>query len=187
MTKRDAILRATKELLWERGYEATSPRDIQDRSAAGQGSFYHHFRSKRDLAAEAIGELAAERLERLEEALSASGTLKQRLHRFLDQKRDALKGCPVGRMVWDAAIEDTRLRRPLEQYFRQAERRLREELDKAVEAGEVELRVPAPQLALAMLAVMQGGYTISRAFQEPRLAEATRALRQLIDLAIVEA
>jgi AcrR family transcriptional regulator len=187
MTKRDAILLATKELLWERGYEATSPRDIQDRSAAGQGSFYHHFRSKRDLAAEAIGELAAERLERLEEALAAPGTLKQRLHRFLDQKREALKGCPVGRMVWDAAIEDARLRRPLEQYFRQAERRLREELDKAVKAGEIELRVPAPQLALAVLAVMQGGFTISRALQEPRLAEATRGLRQLLELAIVEA
>lgn len=186
MTKRDALVRATKELLWERGYEATSPRDIQDRSAAGQGSFYHHFRSKRDLAAEAIQELAAERMERLEDAFAGTDGIRHRLYRFLDQKRDALKGCPVGRMVWDAAIEDARLRRPLEHYFREAEKRLKGELDKAVKAGEITLRVPSQQLALAIMAVVQGGYTISRALQEPRLAEAIRALRQLLDLAIIE-
>jgi hypothetical protein len=33
-SKRDQLVEATKELLWEMGYEAMSPRDIQARSAA---------------------------------------------------------------------------------------------------------------------------------------------------------
>jgi hypothetical protein len=32
---------ATKELLWEVGYKAMSPRDIQERSVAGPESLYH--------------------------------------------------------------------------------------------------------------------------------------------------
>jgi hypothetical protein len=35
-SKRDQIAEATKQLLWEVGYEAMSPRDIQARSAAGR-------------------------------------------------------------------------------------------------------------------------------------------------------
>jgi tetracycline repressor-like protein len=42
-SKRDQLVQATKELLWEAGYEAMSPRDIQARSAAKPGSLYHHF------------------------------------------------------------------------------------------------------------------------------------------------
>ena len=36
-SKRDQLVEATKELLWEVGYEAMSPRDIQARSAANPG------------------------------------------------------------------------------------------------------------------------------------------------------
>ncbi len=45
-SKRTALIEATKALLWERGYEATSPRDMLHRSGAGQGSLYHHFSGK---------------------------------------------------------------------------------------------------------------------------------------------
>jgi DNA-binding transcriptional LysR family regulator len=41
-SKRDELVEATKELLWEVNYEAMSPRDIQARSAARPGSLYHH-------------------------------------------------------------------------------------------------------------------------------------------------
>jgi AcrR family transcriptional regulator len=34
VSKRNDILAATKQLFWERGYEATSPRDIQEVSGA---------------------------------------------------------------------------------------------------------------------------------------------------------
>lgn len=44
------LIEATQELLWERGYVGTSPRAIQQRAGAGQGSMYHHFGGKPDLA-----------------------------------------------------------------------------------------------------------------------------------------
>ncbi|UUZ83961.1 TetR/AcrR family transcriptional regulator [Paenibacillus sp. P26] len=60
MSARDKLVAATKALLWEHGYDAVSPREIQEQSGVGQGSFYHHFRSKEGLAAHALGEVSAE-------------------------------------------------------------------------------------------------------------------------------
>ena len=59
-SKRDQLVEATKELLWEVGYEAMSPRDIQERSAARPGSLYHHFPSKLAIAEAALEEAAAD-------------------------------------------------------------------------------------------------------------------------------
>jgi TetR/AcrR family transcriptional regulator, transcriptional repressor for nem operon len=57
----------TQELLWERGYVGTSPRAIQDRAGAGQGSMYHHFRTKQELAEEAIARSAEQMEAQVEE------------------------------------------------------------------------------------------------------------------------
>ncbi|WP_256998392.1 helix-turn-helix domain-containing protein, partial [Cutibacterium avidum] len=54
MDTRSRLLDATQELLWERGYAATSPKDILGRANAGQGSMYHHFSGKQDLAVAAL-------------------------------------------------------------------------------------------------------------------------------------
>jgi len=40
MSRREALLEATKELLWQRGYEATSPRESLAQKPLGQGSLY---------------------------------------------------------------------------------------------------------------------------------------------------
>ena len=58
MTTRDRLIQSAQELLWERGFVGMSPKTIQARSGAGQGSMYHHFKGKADLAAAAIEEQA---------------------------------------------------------------------------------------------------------------------------------
>src|SRR5205807_1956198 len=37
MSKREDIVRAAKALIWETGYEGTSPRDVMERSGAAEG------------------------------------------------------------------------------------------------------------------------------------------------------
>src|SRR5690242_5436560 len=56
----ERLIRSTQELLWERGYVGTSPKAIQQRAEAGQGSMYHHFTGKPDLARQAIRRSAQE-------------------------------------------------------------------------------------------------------------------------------
>jgi len=44
-------------LLAERGFEATSPTMVLQRSGIGHGSLYHHYRGKEDLALDAISHM----------------------------------------------------------------------------------------------------------------------------------
>jgi AcrR family transcriptional regulator len=186
MGRREDIIEATKGLLWEKGYEATSPRDIQSRSHSGQGSFYHHFASKQALAREAIIEIVEERISDFETAMSSSGPFKRRLLTYLQQNTKPLLGCRVGRLVWDAAIQDDALRLPLSRYFNHLETRLQAILEDEQAAGSIRLALPAAHIALTIVTVVQGSYAVSRAMKRSRADDARTALLACLDLAIVE-
>jgi len=50
MGSAERLIASMQELLWERGYSGTSPRAVQKMADVGQGSMYHHFQGKADLA-----------------------------------------------------------------------------------------------------------------------------------------
>jgi AcrR family transcriptional regulator len=168
MTKHDDLIEATKTLLWEKGYDATSPKAIQQLSNAGQGSFYHHFKSKKDLAAAAMETIVDERIAEFEAIFGDSGPVIVRIERFLLAPREELKGCRIGRMVWDSAIGEDDLRRPIERYFRHIESRLVAALERGLAAGEIEAIVPPEHIAAVVLAFIQGALTLGRAMQDPQ-------------------
>ena len=166
-TKHDDIIEAAKILLWEKGYDATSPRAIQELSNAGQGSFYHHFKTKKDLAAKTMEVVVDERIAEFDEIFGNSGPVKERIVRFLLESRDVLKGCRIGRMVWDSAIGEDDLRRPIQKFFRHLQSRIVAALEQALKAGEIETDVPPEQVATMVIASIQGALTLGRAMQDP--------------------
>src|SRR2546430_5162553 len=99
MTTRDRLIDSTRELLWERGYVGTSPRAIQERAGAGQGSMYYHFTGKPDLALAAVTRSAAELRTLAGAALSGPGTAVDRIAAYLRREREGLRGCPIGRLA----------------------------------------------------------------------------------------
>jgi len=166
ISKRDDIIDAAKTLLWERGYDATSPRAIQDLSNAGQGSFYHHFRSKKELASTTLEMVVDERIAAFDAQFGDSGPVIERIERFLLEPRDELKGCRIGRMVWDSAIGEDDLRRPIKRYFRHIESRIVAALEQALASGEIQAIVPPEHIAAMVLASIQGALTLGRAMQD---------------------
>jgi len=78
MDARERLIESTRELLWERGYVGTSPKAIQERSGAGQGSMYHHFSGKQDLALAAIRRNAADLTSRMDADLAGPGSVIER-------------------------------------------------------------------------------------------------------------
>lgn len=54
LSLKDKILNAAVDRLTAKGYGATSVQDITDAASAPKGSFYNHFRSKEQLAVEAL-------------------------------------------------------------------------------------------------------------------------------------
>ena len=164
MTARANILNAARELFATNGYAATSPRDIMDRAKAGQGSFYHHFRSKSQLAAEVLTAVCSDLLGIGGEQLRDGRQPNERIENYLRADRDALRGCRLGRLAYDAGLEEDGLREPTALYFREMEALL---TDAFREGGSAD--PPPENLAATALAVVQGGYVLSRIHRDPSL------------------
>src|SRR5262249_4210964 len=112
----ERLIESTRELLWERGYVGTSPKAIQQRAGAGQGSMHHHFTGKPDLALAAIERTADEMRALVDVELSPPGTAVERITRYLRRERDVLRGCPIGGLTQDPDImANPTLRAPVEQ------------------------------------------------------------------------
>ena len=161
---RERLIESTRELLWDRGYVGTSPKAIQERSGAGQGSMYHHFGGKQDLALAAIERNVADLATRADAELGAPGTVAERVARYMRRERAALRGCPVGRLTMDPDVmADQELRWPVEEAFATVRRRLAEVIDEGRENGELDPSVDPVATATALVAVLQGGYVLARA------------------------
>lgn len=164
MDAAERLVESTRALLWERGYTGTSPRAIQERAGAGQGSMYHHFRGKPDLAAAAIRRTADELRSRARDQLDSDGTAVARIEAYLLRDRDVLRGCPVGRLTQDPdVLADPTLHAPVAETFAWLCDRLAAILSEGRTAGELPNTLDPVDTAAAIVATLQGGYVLARA------------------------
>ncbi|MGO1562059.1 Transcriptional regulator, TetR family [Actinomycetales bacterium JB111] len=184
MTSRDQLTTAMADLLWERGYAATSPRDVMARAGVGQGSMYHHFSGKHELAVEAMSAVTKDLVDATA-VLDGDDSPLARLKRYLTVPRPGTQGCRVGRMTQDPqVVADDDLSAIVGGAFDTMLGRWERTIDEAVDAGELPRTVVPADLARTLAAVIQGGYVLARAKgeQEPMDA-AVRGALSLLDTA----
>jgi AcrR family transcriptional regulator len=178
----ERLIRSTQELLWERGYVGTSPKAIQQRAGAGQGSMYHHFTGKPDLAGQAIRRSAEELRAAAERQLGGEGRPVERIAAYLGRERAVRRGCQIGRLTQDpevVALPD--LREPVDETFRWLRGRLAEVIREGQAAGDFDAALDADDTAATVAAVLQGGYVLARAADDDEpFARATRGLVHLL-------
>ena len=180
-TAKDRLIASTQALLWDRGYVGTSPKAIQAASGVGQGSMYHHFPSKPELAAAAIARSAEELRACAEAELRSPGPARERLVAYLRRERDVLRGCRIGRLAADPeVVADPVLRAPVEATFEWLLRIVSEVVAEGQADGSLPSTVAADDLAATIVAVLQGGYVLARAAGDPRPFE--RALQGALSL-----
>jgi AcrR family transcriptional regulator len=178
---REKILRATKELLWERGFEAMSPRDVMARSGAGQGSLYHHFSGKLDLARAALAEMAAEEMESMEAIFAPNKKPLTRIEDYLSRERDALRGCRMARLANEMAMARPEFRVSISDYLQRIEELLAKALREAQAAGEIVADADDKTLAAMFLAIVEGGFVLARAHWDPgRMKRALAGAQQVL-------
>jgi len=185
MSTREHLVTAAKGLLWERGYAAMSPREVLRASGAGQGSLYHHFAGKADLAATAVREIEAEMRAEADAVLHADKPPLERARDYLTQPRAGLRGCRLGRLVHDPeVVARDALREPVASYVAYVQGALAALLSEAQRDGALRPELDATDLAASLLAVVQGGYVLARAARDPLAMErATRGALTLLDAA----
>jgi AcrR family transcriptional regulator len=158
------LIESTQALLWERGYVGTSPKAIQQRAGVGQGSMYHHFKGKPDLALAAIERCAEQIKAFADKSLAGSGSAYERIEAFLMQERKVLQGCQLGRLTQDPEIvANPDLHRPVDQTFEWLRQRLVEVIDQGKADGEFSSHLQVEDTAAAIAGILQGGYVLAKA------------------------
>lgn len=172
LTTREKLVDTMKQLLWERGYDATSPNHVLDRSGVGKGSFYHHFKSKKDLAIAAMEARADELINEFDRImLETKGDWFDKVCAYLNQPRHALKGCRMGRIVQDPSVEDSDLQAPLDRYFSIMQQRFTSLYLTAQSEGKLNRSHQPEALAILTLSVIQGGFVVGKATSQDRLVD----------------
>ncbi|NEB77735.1 TetR/AcrR family transcriptional regulator [Streptomyces sp. SID14478] len=164
MSTQERLIETTRELLWERGYVGTSPKAILQRAGVGQGSMYHHFTGKPELALAAIRRTGEEMRATVDRLLGAGGSAHERVAAYLLRERDVMRGCPVGRLTMDPdVIASEELRAPVDETIAYVERRLAEVVQEGVDQGEFGPALVPADIAATIVATVQGGYVLARA------------------------
>ncbi|MBO1334442.1 TetR/AcrR family transcriptional regulator [Streptomyces sp. VRA16 Mangrove soil] len=164
MSTQERLIETTRELLWERGYVGTSPKAILQRAGVGQGSMYHHFAGKPDLALAAIRRTGEEMRATVDGLLGADGSAYDRVSAYLLRERDVLRGCPVGRLTMDPdVIASDELRAPVDETIAYVKSRLADVVQEGVDSGEFASALKPREIAAAIVATVQGGYVLARA------------------------
>lgn len=160
---RDRLVAAAQEMFAAQGVGATSPRQVLAASGVGQGSLYHHFPTKHDLAAAAVGATVESALAAARRDLEGTTPALDRVVAYVERPRDALAGCKIGRLTSDQAVmDDDGLHDVVTAYFVRL-------LD-VVATTLREAGLPdddARDRAHAAVAIVQGGYVLARATGGP--------------------
>jgi AcrR family transcriptional regulator len=183
MNTSERLIEATRELLWERGYVGTSPKAIQQLAGAGQGSMYHHFAGKPDLALAAVRRTADEMRTAAAASLDGPGTAYERIAGYLLRERDVLRGCPVGRLTMDPdVLADDRLREPVDATLDWLRGLLASIVEEGRARGELSPALVPADIAATIVATVQGGYVLARASGSPAAFDAgVRGLLALLE------
>ncbi|WP_184914608.1 TetR/AcrR family transcriptional regulator [Streptomyces luteogriseus] len=181
MSTPERLIESTRELLWERGYTGTSPKAILERADAGQGSMYHHFKGKPDLALAAIRRTAEEMRATAAGVLDGPGTPYERIEAYLRRERAVLRGCPVGRLTMDPdVIASPELRAPVDETLDWLRGRIAGIVEEGKAQGQFAPGLDAGEIAAAVVATVQGGYVLARASGSPAVFDA--GVRGLLSL-----
>jgi TetR/AcrR family transcriptional regulator, transcriptional repressor for nem operon len=181
---RERIVTAAAELMSRHGVSGTTIEDIQEAAAVSTSQLYHYFADKGDLVAAvidfqtdqvlAVQRLGLDRLECLDD-----------LQRWRDIMVDGVRslgckgGCPMGSLATELSEIDPLARAQLVRSFAQWENMIRDGLTVIAARGELPDGTDIEQVALAMLAAIQGGLLLTQVRRDTAPLEA--AVDSMID------
>jgi TetR/AcrR family transcriptional regulator, transcriptional repressor for nem operon len=188
---RDRIVATAAELMSQRGVARTTIEDIQVAAMISTSQMYHYFTDKADLVAAVIDlqtdqvltvqHLGLDRLENLHD-----------LYRWRDIMVEMMRGlgcvggCPIGSLANELSEIDPLARARVARSFAQWERMIRDGLTAIADRGELPEGTDVDQLALAMLAAIQGGLLLSQVRRDtaPLAAAVTTMIEHLTELGV---
>lgn len=156
------ILQVARQLFSEHGYHKTGIADIQEATGLTKGAFYHHFRSKEDLALAILEQARQEYADRLiAPAMKREGPA-ERLEALLDgaaelNTRPEWCNCQMlATLSAELTPADGRLRESVQSIYGELQERCQELLTEAQAAGQACDRIEADTGAQWIVSTLTG-------------------------------
>lgn len=146
-TTKAGILQTARQLFSQHGYHGTGIADIQEATGLTKGAFYHHFRSKEDLALAILGQTRQEYAEELIAPAMQRSTPSERLEALLDgavalNSRPEWCNCQMlATLSAELTPADERLRDAVQGIYGDLQERCRTMLAEAQDAGQASDRI----------------------------------------------
>jgi TetR/AcrR family transcriptional repressor of nem operon len=181
LATRERIARAAARFFALKGYHDTKLEEILAAAKVTTGAFFHHFRSKEDLAFAVIDRHMRKRrqqLERIEQDLPPPcpddpiGLVYRRLdaiQEMIRRRQHRKGGCIIGNL--STALSDTHdgFRRRLAECFDEMALEFKPHLDAAIQMAGRELPVDTQALALFIVAIIEGSIMLTRTQQDKQM------------------
>lgn len=187
---KEKLLEAALQVIRAKGYTATRIEDICEAAGLTKGSFFHHFKSKEDLAV-----AAAEHWSTVTAALFEAAPYHRRadpLDRvlgYLDYRKELLRGkvpeftCLVGTMVQEAYDTEPAIRDACDRCISDHAAKIEQDIAEAMAIHGIRANWTAQSLAFHTQAVVQGAFILAKAKSGPAIAaESIDHLRRYIEL-----
>jgi len=176
-TARTRLLDSALRIIREKGYHATSVDELCAAAGVTKGAFFHHFKSKEDLAVAAADHWSTTTGELFAVApYHGFADPLDRVLAYLDFRVSLIAGtmaeftCLVGTMAQETFLTNPAIRDACFASIAGHAETLETDLDAAIEFYGVSGGVTAKGLALHTQAVLQGAYILAKAKNDPSIA-----------------
>jgi TetR/AcrR family transcriptional regulator, transcriptional repressor for nem operon len=184
------ILDAALTAIRAKGYSAATIDDICAAASLTKGSFFHHFKSKEDLAIAASDYWSNTTAKFFETAsYNKFADPLDRLLGYIDLRKSILKGpvseftCLVGTMVQETYDTHPAIRDACERSIRGHAAKIQTDIAQAIRERGIRPEWTAESLALHIQAVLQGAFILAKARGDSKVAAgALDHLRRYVEL-----
>ncbi len=191
---RTKLLDGALSVIRAQGYSATTVDDICRAAGVTKGAFFHHFKSKEELAVAAATHFAA-----MAESLFAAAPYRaladplDRLLGYVDFRKAILQGelpqftCLLGTMVQEAYDTHPPIREACERYISEHAGLIEADIAEAMRGKGIAVEWSAKSLALYTQAVLQGAFILAKAKHGPGIAaDCIDHLRRYLEMLFIQ-
>ncbi|API59053.1 TetR family transcriptional regulator [Tardibacter chloracetimidivorans] len=184
------LLDVALRVIREKGYHATTVDELCAAAGVTKGAFFHHFKSKEDVAVQ-----AARHWSEVTGALFASAPYHRhrdpldRVMAYLDFRRELVAGevaeftCLVGTMAQETFLTNPAIRDACFESISGHAETLEADLAEAIEARGLATEMDAKSLALHTQAVLQGAFILAKGKDDAAIAiDSIAHLRRYFEL-----
>ena len=166
----DQALEAAMRMFWQRGFEATSMRDLLNGMSIGRGSFYDTFGDKRTLFLASLDRFEKVRTSWINETLQDSGLegIEEVFRRTIEGlvEFEPRRGCLLANTAVELAPHDPEVAAKISSYIRRTEAAFERALIRARAAEEIPPDSDTAALARFLVNNLHGMRVLARAGAE---------------------